>query len=185
MPHRTRVLPIRQQTMLANAFRAHLAEFGIVVVQGIRHVCELYGSSAARRAANGTQITDQVDRKGTPCLASDKPGKPAVGNDPRSELVDSSKIKDIPQGAGVMPPFDDKGLFPAPSAPDIKNARLRFLACRLPALGPAPIYHFLTDIESGKPLLATLEEYAALPADFIKAYGGDEFAAPFAIGSRG
>jgi hypothetical protein len=81
---RMRVLPIRQQTMLANAFRAHLAEFGIVVVQGIRHVCELYGSSAARRAANGTQITDQVDRKGTPCLASDKPGKPAVGNDPRS-----------------------------------------------------------------------------------------------------
>jgi hypothetical protein len=40
--------------------------------------------SAARRAADGTQITDQVDRKGTPCLASDKPGKPAVGNDPRS-----------------------------------------------------------------------------------------------------
>ena len=86
--------------MLANAFRAHLAEFGIVVVQGIRHVCELierslrrgyllssrpgaYGSSAARRAADGTQITDQVDRKGTPCLVLDKPGKPAVGNDPR------------------------------------------------------------------------------------------------------
>ena len=41
MPHRAMVLPIRQQTMLANAFRAHLGEFGIVVVQGIRHVCEL------------------------------------------------------------------------------------------------------------------------------------------------
>ena len=40
MLHRTRVLLIRQ-TMLANAFRAHLAEFGIVVVQGIRHVREL------------------------------------------------------------------------------------------------------------------------------------------------
>ena len=38
---RTRALLIRQQTMLANAFRAHLAEFGIVVVQGIRHVREL------------------------------------------------------------------------------------------------------------------------------------------------
>jgi transposase len=38
MLHRTRVLLIRQQTMLANAFRAHLAEFGIVVAQGIRHV---------------------------------------------------------------------------------------------------------------------------------------------------
>jgi hypothetical protein len=66
-----------------------------------------------------------------------------------------------------------------------ENARLRFLADRLHALGPAPIYHFLTDIESGKPIRATLEEYAALPADFIKAYGGDEFAAPFVIGSRG
>ncbi len=31
MLHRTRALLIRQQTMLANAFRAHLAEFGIVV----------------------------------------------------------------------------------------------------------------------------------------------------------
>jgi len=41
MLHRTRVLPIRQQTMLANAFRVHLDEFGIVVVQGIRHVREL------------------------------------------------------------------------------------------------------------------------------------------------
>ena len=38
MLDRTRVLLIRQQTMLANAFRAHLAEFGIVVAQGIRHV---------------------------------------------------------------------------------------------------------------------------------------------------
>jgi transposase len=38
MLHRTRALLIRQQTMLANAFRAHLAEFGFVVPQGIRHV---------------------------------------------------------------------------------------------------------------------------------------------------
>src|SRR5580704_12263997 len=38
MLHRTRALLIRQQTMLANAFRAHLAEFGIVLAQGIRHV---------------------------------------------------------------------------------------------------------------------------------------------------
>ena len=41
MLHRTRALLIRQQTKLANAFRAHLAEFGIVVAQGIRHVREL------------------------------------------------------------------------------------------------------------------------------------------------
>jgi transposase len=31
MLHRARALPIRQQTMLANAFQAHLAEFGIVL----------------------------------------------------------------------------------------------------------------------------------------------------------
>ncbi len=36
MLHRTIAPPIRQQMMLANAFQAHLAEFGIVVVQGIR-----------------------------------------------------------------------------------------------------------------------------------------------------
>ena len=35
MLHRPRALLIRQQTMLANAFRAHLAEFGIVVAQGM------------------------------------------------------------------------------------------------------------------------------------------------------
>jgi transposase len=35
MLDRTRALLIRQQTMLANAFRAHLAEFGIVVAQGM------------------------------------------------------------------------------------------------------------------------------------------------------
>jgi len=35
MLHRTRALLIRQQTMLANAFRAHLAEFRIVVAQAM------------------------------------------------------------------------------------------------------------------------------------------------------
>jgi len=65
------------------------------------------------------------------------------------------------------------------------NARLRFLAGRLHALGPAPLFHFLSDIETGKPIRATLEEYAALPADFVRAYGGDEFAAPFVIERRG
>ena len=38
MLHRTRALLIREQTILANAFRAHLAELGVVVAQGIRHV---------------------------------------------------------------------------------------------------------------------------------------------------
>lgn len=38
MLHRARELLIRQQTMLVNALRAHLAEFGIVVPQGIARI---------------------------------------------------------------------------------------------------------------------------------------------------
>jgi len=38
MLHRTRDLLVRQRTMLVNAIRAHLAEFGIVAAQGHRKV---------------------------------------------------------------------------------------------------------------------------------------------------
>ncbi len=38
MLHRARELLVRQQTMTVNAIRAHLAEFGIVVAQGIQNV---------------------------------------------------------------------------------------------------------------------------------------------------
>ena len=37
MLHRGRSLLVRQRTMLVNALRAHLAEFGIVAPQGLRH----------------------------------------------------------------------------------------------------------------------------------------------------
>jgi transposase len=39
--HRARDLLTRQRTMIINAIRAHLAEFGIVAPQGPRHVAEL------------------------------------------------------------------------------------------------------------------------------------------------
>ncbi len=39
--HRTRELLIRQRTMLVNALRAHLAEFGIVAPRGIKRVPDL------------------------------------------------------------------------------------------------------------------------------------------------
>ncbi len=39
--HRTRDLLIRQRTMLANALRGHMAEFGIIAPQGIGHLPEL------------------------------------------------------------------------------------------------------------------------------------------------
>jgi transposase len=38
MPHRARGLLVRQRTMLVNALRAHMAEFGIIAPQGLRHV---------------------------------------------------------------------------------------------------------------------------------------------------
>ena len=41
MLHRARQLLVRQRTMLVNALRAHLAEFGIIAPQGLRHVDEL------------------------------------------------------------------------------------------------------------------------------------------------
>ncbi len=39
--HRTRGLLVRQRTMLVNALRAHLAEFGVVVPKGIQRVGDL------------------------------------------------------------------------------------------------------------------------------------------------
>ncbi len=39
--HRTRDLLVRQRTMLANSVRAHCAEFGIVVAQGMAKLAEL------------------------------------------------------------------------------------------------------------------------------------------------
>jgi hypothetical protein len=38
MPHRAPGLLVRQRTMLVNALRAHMAEFGIIAPQGLRHV---------------------------------------------------------------------------------------------------------------------------------------------------
>jgi len=56
------------------------------------------------------------------------------------------------------------------------RVRLRYLAERLHALGPAPLFHFLSDLESGADLRPLLERYAALPPEFIRAYRGDKFA---------
>jgi hypothetical protein len=56
------------------------------------------------------------------------------------------------------------------------SLRLKFLANRLHALGPQPLFHFLDDVERGADLRSHLERYAALPADFIKANAGDRFA---------
>jgi len=65
MLHRTRDLLVRQRTMLINALRAHLAEFGIIAAQGMRRVKELIAGldeaevpDPARAAL--WQIADQI-----------------------------------------------------------------------------------------------------------------------------
>jgi len=53
--------------------------------------------------------------------------------------------------------------------------RLQRLAERLHALGPKPLFHFLDELERGADLRGSLEEYASLPSDLVKTYGGDQF----------
>jgi hypothetical protein len=53
------------------------------------------------------------------------------------------------------------------------SLRLKFLASRLHALGPQPLFHFLDEVERGADLRS--QEYARLPEEFINAYGGDKF----------
>jgi hypothetical protein len=56
------------------------------------------------------------------------------------------------------------------------QARRRHLVEKLHWLGPAPLAHFIGDIERGGDIDATLEVYASLPGALIRAYGGDKFA---------
>ena len=55
--HRGREQLVRQRTMLVNALRAHLAEFGIVAAQGLRNVGELI---AIVRDDGDTRLPDAV-----------------------------------------------------------------------------------------------------------------------------
>ena len=54
------------------------------------------------------------------------------------------------------------------------------------ALGPRPLYEFLGEVLAGADLLARLERYAALDADFIAALDGDRLHSPrLIVGGRG
>jgi hypothetical protein len=55
--------------------------------------------------------------------------------------------------------------------------RRRRLIEHLHRLGPQPLGYFLAEIEgaTGTDVTARLERYARLPADFIKACGGDQY----------
>jgi hypothetical protein len=55
------------------------------------------------------------------------------------------------------------------------DLRLQYLAERVHTLGPAPLYHLIKEIEAGADMRPTLERYAALPANFVRAMDGSEF----------
>ena len=59
MLHPARGLLVRQRTMLVNALRAHMAEFGIIAPQGLRHV-EINNCSSTR-AAPGARALDPAN----------------------------------------------------------------------------------------------------------------------------
>lgn len=66
------------------------------------------------------------------------------------------------------------------SSPSNKQAhsrvRRQYLVGRVHELGPSPLFHFISDVERGGDVAELLEQYAALPADFIRSLGGDRFA---------
>jgi hypothetical protein len=72
----------------------------------------------------------------------------------------------LPAGAGSKRP-------PINLASSIE-LRLRALVPRIYALGEGPLYHLLSEVVGGADPLQTAENYASLPADFIKVYAGDK-----------
>jgi hypothetical protein len=75
----------------------------------------------------------------------------------------------------------DSGKFPPRQAQIVRRQRT---VERVHRLGPAPLFHLLTDLDAGKPVWPTVARYAELPADFIQANGGDRFV-PFLHVIRG
>jgi hypothetical protein len=49
------------------------------------------------------------------------------------------------------------------------------LVGRLHRLGPAPLFHFLDEIEHGASIPDHLERYAQIDPAFVRALGGDRF----------
>jgi hypothetical protein len=76
-------------------------------------------------------------------------------------------------GLGVDCPFRRGENDPRNST---NQLRLQRLAEALHALGPKPLFHFLSELERGADMRTHLEQYATLPRDFIKANNGDCFA---------
>ena len=99
MLHKTRDLLVRQRTMLTNALRAHLAEYGIVSAQGVggvgsaikgaaRGPGELARAGTVRLARAGGSATQhrsghRENRGRNPQVASNQRDEPPAGDDPR------------------------------------------------------------------------------------------------------
>ncbi len=60
---------------------------------------------------------------------------------------------------------------------DNSTSRRKFqrLVERLHALGPGVLAYFIREVAAGADVCTSLEIYAALPGDFIRAYGADRF----------
>ena len=99
MLHKTRDLLVRQRTMLTNALRAHLAEYGLVSAQGVggvgsaikgaaRGPGELARAGTVRLARAGGSATQhrsghRENRGRNPQVASNQRDEPPAGDDPR------------------------------------------------------------------------------------------------------
>ena len=60
LQHRSRDLLVKQRTMLVNAVRAHMAEFGIIVPQGLRNITKLEEKLADTTASPVPEIAWDV-----------------------------------------------------------------------------------------------------------------------------
>jgi len=59
-------------------------------------------------------------------------------------------------------------------SPAVTDARLRRLARRVHRLGERPLYELFPELAAGADPIERIERYAALPPDFIAAFGGAE-----------
>jgi|GEM_PF-3291188 len=77
--------------------------------------------------------------------------------------------------------IDNRDLKPNPPAKQaqfaaIRRLRRERLVERLHSLGPAPLGHFIREVERGASIPDRLERYARIDPAFVRALGGDRFA---------
>jgi hypothetical protein len=63
-----------------------------------------------------------------------------------------------------------------PIPPALARLRRQRLVEHLHRLGPAPLGHFLREVENGANIPDHLERYSRIDPDFVRALGGDRYA---------